>query len=186
MRDSFRDWNLYHKAIVVLISAMAFGIIVRAVVVFDTAFEITGERTVNASAETVWQLISHDKSRDKWQAEIVDLVELTGPTNERGATRLVFWRRGTKRWQAVERTGDLLPGRLLSLIQNSDQDTRWITISIEVLGKCQTKLSIKEIIEPSAYKDRFWFFNQRTFHENRLAASFDAMDRWAATTDPNC
>ncbi len=186
MRDSFRDWNLYHKSIVVLLSAMVFGVIVRAVIVFDTAFEVVGERVVNASAETVWTLVSNDKNRDKWQAEIVDLVELTGPTNERGATRLVFWKRGAKRWQAVERTRDLLPGRQLSLLQNSDQDTRWITISLEVIEPCKTKLIINEIIEPSAYEDRFWFFNQRTLHQSRLSASFDAMDRWAAVAEPKC
>lgn len=186
MRDSFREWNLYHKSIVVLISAMVFGVIVRAVIVFDTAFEVSGERTINASAETVWALLSNDENRDKWQAEIIDLVELTGPTTERGATRLVFWKHGAKRWQSVERTRDLVIGRQISLLQNSDLDTRWVTISLDVISPCKTKLNITEIIEPGAYEDRFWFFNQRTLHESRLSASFDAMERWATATEPNC
>lgn len=186
MRDQFRDWNLYHKSIVILLAAMAFGVIVRAVLVFDTAFEVTDERMINARAETVWALISTDKSRDKWQAELMDLVELTGPTNQTGSTRLVFWKRDLNRWQSVERTQNILPGRVLNLIQTSDQDTRWVSIALKVAGPCQTYLTIEEIIAPSAYKDRFWFFSQRAEHEERLLASLDAMERWATVDDPNC
>jgi len=186
MRDKFRDWNIYHKSIVVLLSAMVFGVIVRAVIVIDTAFEVADERIINASADKVWSLVSTDSNRDKWQGEIVGLAKLTGPTIEQGATRLIFWRRGLRRWQSVERTRDILPGRVLNLFQTSDQDTRWVAVTLEVISACQTKLSISEIIEPSAYEDRFWFFKQRTVHENRLAASFDAMERWAAIDDPTC
>jgi len=186
MRDKFRDWNIYHKSVVILLSAMVFGVIVRAVLVIDTAFEVADERIINASADRVWSLVSIDSNRDKWQGEMVALAKLTGTTVEQGSTRLVFWRRELKRWQSVERTRNILPGRILNLIQTSDQDTRWVAITLEVISTCQTKLSIVEIIEPSAYKDRFWFFSQRTIHENRLTASFNAMERWAAIDDPNC
>jgi len=186
MRDQFRDWNLYHKSIVVLIAAMVFGVIVRAIVVYDTAFEVTGERVITASAGAVWTMMSDDENRDKWQAEMHDLVELTGQTNEIGTTRLVFWKRELKRWQSVERTQNLIPGRVLQFTQTSDQDTRWVSLSLEVIGTCQTRLTIEEIIEPSAYKDRFWFFSERDAHEKRLAASFDAMERWATVDDPDC
>lgn len=186
MRDNFRDWNLYHKSIVVLLAAMIFGVIVRAVVVYDTAFEVANERIINASADTVWALVSDDESRDKWQAELIDMVELTGPTSEAGSTRLIFWKQGLTRWQAVERTQNLLTGRVLKLLQTSDQDTRWVSITLDVVGSCQTMLSIEEIIEPSAYKDRFWFFSQRDDHEKRLVASLDAMERWAKADGAGC
>lgn len=186
MRDKFRDWNLYHKSIVILLAAMAFGVIVRAIVVYDTAFEIVDQRIINASADTVWTLVSDDESRDKWQAELIDMVELTGPTNEPSSTRLIFWKQDLKRWQAVERTQNLLTGRVLKLLQTSDQDTRWVSFTLDVIGPCQTMLNIEEIIEPSAYKDRFWFFGQRTNHEKRLSASLDAMERWATAEDTKC
>lgn len=186
MRDQFRDWNLYHKSIVVLLAAMVFGVIVRAIVVYDTAFEVSDERLINASAEAVWSLVSDDENRDKWQAEMMDLAELTGHTAEVGSTRLVFWQRELKRWQAVERTQNILPGRVLNVIQTSDQDTRWVSITLDVVAPCQTQLTIKEIIEPSAYKDRFWFFSEREDHEKRLLASLDAMERWAKTDGPDC
>ncbi len=186
MKDRFRDWNLYHKSVAALVAALGVGVVLRAILVIDTAFQVEGERIVNAGADTIWALMATDAERDKWQAEMVDLVELTGPTDEASATRLLFWKRGLKRWQAVERTRSALPGRQLELEQSADKDTRWVTMNLEVIGPCQTKVSIVEIIEPEAYLDRFWFFNERTLHENRLNASFDAMERWASAAEPAC
>lgn len=186
MKDRFRDWNLYHKSIVTVLVAMAFGIVLRALLVIDTAFEVVGEMEVPADAETVWHWVTSDEDRDKWQAELVDLVQLTGPTLESGATRLVFWQRGSRRWQAVERTGSVLPGRVVSLTQESDEDNRWITVTLDDVGDCRTMLRIEEIIVPVAYADRFWFFNHRSAHEKRLNSSFDALARWMATAAPEC
>lgn len=186
MRDRFSDWNLYHKAVLAFVSALAFGVFVRALLVIDTAFEVREERVIAASAGTVWAWLSSDTDRDKWQAELIDLVELTGPTVEPGATRLVFWKRGLRRWQAVERTRDMLMGRVLGLYQTSDQDTRWVTMTLDVIDACHTGLTIEEIIEPAEYLDRFWFFNQRTIHDARLTASLDALERWTAISDTAC
>lgn len=186
MKDRFRDWNLYHKCVSAVVAAMAFGVALRAILVIDTAFEVTDERIISAGADTVWSLVATDDSRDKWQAEMMDLVELTGPTDEAGATRLLFWKRGAKRWQSVERTRDTLEGRVLGVVQSSDNDTRWVTLTLSVVTPCQTRLTIEEIIEPAVYLDRFWFFSERTLHENRLRSSLDAMERWAAVEDSAC
>lgn len=186
MRDRFGDWNLYHKSVAALVSALAFGIVLRGVLVIDTAFEVSGSREINASAGTVWSFMAADDQRDRWQAEMVDLVELTGPTAEPGATRLIFWKRGTKRWQSVERTRDSLTGRVLSFEQSADEDTRWVTMTLTVVDACTTRLDIEEIIEPAEYLDRFWFFSARSQHESRLNASFDAMERWAKLEDTSC
>ena len=186
MKDRFSDWNLYHKSVAAIVAAMGFGVVLRAILVIDTAFQVEAERVIDASANSVWALMATDRERDKWQAEMVDLVELTGPTDEAGATRLLFWKRGLKRWQAVERTRNVLEGRILEFEQSADKDTRWVTMTLEVLEPCKTRLSIIEIIEPAVYLDRFWFFNERTLHEKRLNASFDAVERWTAVSDPNC
>ncbi len=186
MRDRFSDWSLYHKLVLAFVAALGVGIVIRAILVIDTAFEVTYQRDVNASAETVWSWVSGDTNRDKWQAELMDLVELTGPSTEPGATRLVFWKRGLRRWQAVERTRDIIPGRVLSLYQSSDQDTRWVSISLQVIDTCTTTVTIEEIIEPSEYLKRFWFFNQRPLHNQRMAASLDALERWTSREDTSC
>ncbi len=186
MKDRFRDWNIYHKCVAAFVAAIAFGVVLRAVLVIDTAFEVSDRRVIAASAETIWSLMSTDEERDKWQAEMIDLVELTGPTTEAGATRLLFWQRGLRRWQSVERTRDMLSGRVLGMIQSSDIDTRWVTMTLDVLDTCRTELMIEEIIEPADYLDRFWFFSQRAIHENRLASSLDAMERWVSIEDTVC
>lgn len=186
MRDRFSDWNLYHKTIIAILAAMIFGVILRGILVYDTAFEIADQRIIPAPSTTVWAWLSADENRDKWQAELMDMVELTGPTAQPAATRLMFWKRGLKRWQSVERTRDVLVGRVLGLYQTSDSDTRWVTMTLEVVSPCETRLKIEEIIEPTAYADRFWFFNQRAIHEKRLTASFDALDRWTALEQTGC
>ena len=186
MKDRFSEWNLYHKSVAALVVALGFGLVLRALLVIDTAFEVEGERVIDASAEAVWTLMATDAERDKWQAEMLDLVELTGPTNEVGATRLLFWKRGSKRWQAVERTRNVLEGRVLEFEQSADKDMRWVTMTIEAIEPCKTKLSIVEIIEPAVYLDRFWFFNERSVHEKRLNASFDAMQRWTKNLTAGC
>lgn len=186
MKDRFSEWNLYHKSVAALVTAMGFGVLLRAILVIDTAFEVESERVIDASADAVWTLMATDTERDKWQAEMVDLVELTGPTNETGATRLLFWKRGLKRWQAVERTRGVLEGRVLEFEQSADRDTRWVTMTLEAVDVCKTRLSIVEIIEPAEYLDRFWFFSERTLHEERLNASFDAMQRWTKHLIAEC
>lgn len=186
MKERFGDWNLYHKSVAALVSALAFGIVLRGILVIDTAFEVTDGRDINSSVTSVWTLLSQDDNRDRWQAEMIDLVELTGPTAEPGATRLIFWKRGLKRWQAVERTRDSLQGRILSFEQSSDRDTRWVTMSLTVIDACTTRLDIEEIIEPKEYLDRFWFFSARGQHQDRLDASFDALERWAKQEDTTC
>lgn len=167
-------------------AAIGFGIILRAILVFDTAFEVKGSAVINADAGTVWTWMTDDKNRSRWQTEIIDFVRLTGQTQDVGATRLVFWKRDLKRWQATERTLGAVPGRALNLMQQSDIDKRWLTLSLEVISDCQTRLSIDEIIEPSSFSDRFWFFNARTGHETRIQTSFDALNTWMETTVPAC
>lgn len=183
MRDRFGDWNLYHKLVATLAASMVVGVIVRALLVIDTAFEISSSQVIAADAESIWRFVITDSLRDDWQGEMVDMVELTGPTDEVESTRLLFWKRDTKRWQSVERTRAIVPGRSISLYQESDRDKRWVAISITILGECETRLEITEIIEPQAYQDRFWFFGERELHEKRQAASFEAMKNWTENSN---
>lgn len=181
MRDRFGDWNLYHKLVAALATSMVVGVMIRALLVIDTAFEVSSSQVIAADAESIWRYVITDSLRDDWQGEMVDVVELTDPTEIVNSTRLLFWKRGTKRWQSVERTRAIVPGRSIALYQESDKDKRWVDISITVLGDCETRLAITEIIEPRAYQDRFWFFGERELHEKRLAASFEAMKNWTET-----
>lgn len=181
MRDKFRDWNLYHKSIVILLAAIGFGLFVRAIIVFDTAFEVKGSAIIHADAATTWLWITDDKNRTRWQAEMVGLVRLTGNTSELDSTRLAFWQRGKDRWQSTERTTGLIPERALSLIQQADIDKRWLNLSLEVIAPCQTRLTIDEIIEPTSYSDRFWFFKNRNIHDTRLETSFKSLNEWMET-----
>lgn len=186
MREKFRDWNLYHKSIVIVLAAVAFGTLVRAILVFDTAFQVTNEKIIEASPDQVWLWMTDETNRARWQAELISVVSLSGETVEKDTMRLIFWQRGFKRWQSAETTLDLIPERILVLRQSSDNDTRWITISLEIIEKCKTRVTIDEIIEPSHYADRFWFFNERPLHEMRLETSLNDLGRWLQETDTTC
>jgi hypothetical protein len=186
MRDRFRDWNLYHKTIMVVLAAITFGTLVRAILVFDTAFQLTNQKVVEASPSQIWLWMTGEALRDDWQAELISVVSLSGDTIEKGTTRLMFWQRGFKRWQSAETTLNLIPERVLVLRQDSDIDTRWVTMSLEVISECKTRVTIDEIIEPSNYADRFWFFNERDLHEARIETSLNDLGRWLQETDSAC
>lgn len=180
MRERFGDWNLYHKFVAALAVSIVAGVILRAILVIDTAFEVTSSRIIRADAETIWDYVVTDDLRDNWQGELVDLVELNGMTDEKDSSRLLFWKRDLKRWQSVERTRAVVRGRSVSLYQESDRDKRWVDISLTVISDCETRLTISEIIVPERYQDRFWFFGERNLHEARHIASLASMEHWAA------
>lgn len=186
VKDRFRDWNLYHKSIVVAIGTAIVWIIAWAIIVYDNAFEFTHEETLPYSPAAIWPVIVADENRPRWAAELVDIGRLSGVAGEQDTTRLLFWRQDFKRWQAVERISSVLPERLLKSVQEADKDHRWVTIELVPEGNCQTKVILTEVILPLDYNDRFWFFRKTEQHEKRLATSHRALKRWVEDLNPVC
>lgn len=186
VKDRFRDWNLYHKAIVVSLGAAILWIVAWAVIVYDGAFEFEHEETLPYSAEAIWPWLIQDDERPRWTAELVDVGRLAGQAGVQDTTRLLFWRQGYKRWQAVERITGALPNRLLEAVQESDIDQRWLSFELEPLGPCETRVISREVIRPLNYKDRFWFFRKTDLVEERLVESSRALQRWVADEAPTC
>lgn len=117
---------------------------------------------------------------------MIDIGELTGEAGEADTTRLLFWRRKFKRWQAVERVTNVLPQRLISYLQESDIDQRWFTVELVPVTECETRIIMKEVIFPLEYAKRFWFFRETEAAENRLTAAQRALGGWVESANPTC
>tara|TARA_R110002096_G_scaffold316732_1_gene511220 strand:+ start:386 stop:961 length:576 start_codon:yes stop_codon:yes gene_type:complete len=186
VKDRFRDWNLYHKSVVLALAACALWVIIWAVMVFDGAFEFEQEETLPYSTSNIWPWIIGDETRPRWTAELIDIGELTGEAGEAETTRLLFWRRGYKRWQAVERVTNAVQERLVSFAQESDIDQRWFSVELVPVGACETRVVMKETLFPLEYAKRFWFFQETDAAEKRLKESHRALASWVADTQQAC
>lgn len=186
VKDRFRDWNLYHKTIVLALVACVLWVAAWAVMVVDGAFEFEHEETLPYSASAIWPWVVGDAARPRWTAELVDIGELTGEAGEAETTRLLFWRRGYKRWQAVERVTNAVQERIVSFAQDSDIDQRWFSVELVPVSACETRIILKETVFPLEYAKRFWFFQETDIAEMRLSESHRALARWVADTAQAC
>ncbi|MFC3052430.1 SRPBCC family protein [Kordiimonas pumila] len=184
-KDRFRDWNLYHKSVVGLLCSIAVAMVVHAALVYDGAFHIKHEKLISVEAATLWPWIISDDNRDRWTTELIDTGVLSGDAGQKGTTRLLFWKRGTKRWHSLEKVTESLPGRVFASYQESDMDKRWLRIDLVPAGPCQTRVEIEETIFPVTYKDRFWFFLSKDDQDKRVIGSLDALDRWTVKSECN-
>jgi len=174
-KDRFRDWNLYHKGIVAAFAAFVFVVCVRAFLVYDGAFEIVDRRVLNTSASNIWPWVVENKKRADWQGEIIRVQGLSVAV---GRKRLLYWKRGYKQWRAFETTTALVTERLFKSTQESDFDMRWFEVELVPGGACRTEVKLREVIQPTDYSERFWFFNVQEERERRLENSLDALERW--------
>lgn len=186
VKDSFQDWNLLHKSVVVLIVSFFAGIVYNAVNVIDGAFQFEEEATLPYSAETIWPWIYDAQRRPDWQAYVIDSTPYTGDAQEAESTRLIFWQKDYDRWHAIERTSEVVQARLYSTYQESDTDRRWLRVELNPVGPCETRVRIEETIFPLDYEERFWFFRHRDEAQERLEISLGALNRWLESKAGTC
>lgn len=186
VKDRFRDWNLLHKSVVMVIIAFFLSVTVWSVWVIDAAFELEHEVVLPYEAASVWDWVYDPERRTDWQAELVDFAPYVGVPEKVESTRLLYWKRGFKRWQAVERTREVVQNRLYATAQESDHDQRWFRVEIVPEGPCKTRLLLVEVIRPKFYSDRFWFFTSNREAQERLETSAKALKRWLGSTVGVC
>jgi len=185
-KDKFRDWNLYHKAIVIMLVGITAWIIGWAILVYDGAFELKHETIISRNTAVIWPWIIKNETRPRWTAELIDIGPLAGEDGDVDSTRLLFWRHRLKRWQAVEHVTSMIAERKITSTQESDQDLRWLDLELIPSGLCETRIILKETIRPLKYVDRFWFFARKGDHEKRQQESLQALKRWVVDTSAAC
>lgn len=186
VNDRFRDWNLLHKSVVMVIIAFALCVVAWMIWVLDAAFELEHETVLPYSTESIWPWVYDPDRRTDWQAELVDVVPYVGAPDKAESTRLLFWKREYKRWQSVERTREAVQQRLYATVQEADDELRWFRVELIPEGACQTRVKLNEVIHPKAYSDRFWFFTRNEDAQRRLDISGKALGRWLKNTAGTC
>jgi len=182
-KDRFRDWGLYHKSVAALLVALAFGVLVRALMAIDAAYAVKDEIIIEANTADIWPWILDNNKRADWQGEI---MQVSGVSPEVGSSRLVFWTRGYKRWRSYEVTTALVKERLFRSEHNSDKDRRWWQIELMPESSCRTKVVFTETIQPNTYDNRFWFFRVRDERQQRVENSVKSLKNWVEKTAPLC
>ena len=183
VKDKFRDWNLFHKAIVAALVAFGLSVLVKAYFAIDGAYELKEERIIPASAAAIWPWVTENLKRPHWQGEV---IRVQGLSTEVGRRRLLFWQRQFENWRSSEVTTALVQERLFSVEQESDFDTRWLEVELTPLGPCETKVTMTEIIQPALFSDRFFFFRVREKRQQRLANSLPYLENWVLKSTPTC
>jgi uncharacterized protein YndB with AHSA1/START domain len=168
------------------LAALFTGGLYNAYIVIDAAFEVEAERTLAYSPDAIWPWIYDPERRTDWQTHVIDAVPYMGDPQESESTRLLFWKLRGKRWHAVERTADVLPMRLYSTVQESDKDARWLKVELDPVSACETRVTMREVIQPKAYGERYWFFMNRSEARARLSTSLEALDRWLGDRASPC
>jgi uncharacterized protein YndB with AHSA1/START domain len=182
-KERFRDWNLYHKGVAAAIAAMVFWVLLRAILVIDGAFEVREEGIIEANPEEIWPYITENAKRDDWTAE---LMRVQGVSVEVGRNRFLYWKRRYDQWRSYEVTTGLVQNRVFQTEQVSDEDRRWWYVTLDPIAPCQTRVTFREVIEPLAYKDRFWFFRVEEARQKRLAYSLEALERKLSSANSVC
>lgn len=183
VRERFSDWGLYHKIIVAVLAAVVVGVSSRAILVIDGAFEVTDEIVINAGASEIWPWVIDNKLRTDWQGEI---IRIQGRSTDVGRNRLVYWKRRYARWRTYEVTTAVVAERLFETEQEGDMDRRWWRTELVPEGPCQTRVKLRELIQPHEYSDRFWFFRVDEERQQRLAHSVAALKRWVESKETSC
>ena len=179
-RDSFKDWNLYHKGVAAFITALVVSVLYHGYVVYGGAFEFKREQVIEAPVAEVWSFVTDNENRVRWQGE---LTLVNGLSFEEGRSRMLYWQRVYRRWRAWEETTELVQERVFRTRQEADHEVRWWSVELEPITPCQTKVVIRDVIRPNAYKDRFWFFRESDAQEKRMDVSIGALERWTAGKD---
>jgi len=182
-KDRYRDWGLYHKAVAAIVMALVLSVVVRAVMAIDSAYQIQNEIVIEASTADVWPWVIENDKRPNWQGEI---LRVNGVSTEVGRNRLVYWKRDYKRWRSYETTTALVVERLFKSEHDSDTDRRWWQIELVPESLCRTRVVLTEIIQPTAYEDRFWFFRVKAERQQRLENSVKALKRWVERIKAPC
>ena len=182
-KDRFRDWGLYHKSIVAAIAAFVLGVAVRAVLVIDGAFELKDEIVLEASTAEIWPWVVENLKRPNWQGEV---MRVQGLSSDIGRNRLVYWKRGYDTWRSYEVTTALVQERVFRAVQESDFDKRWWEVELVPEGVCRTRVKFREVIQPTLYRDRFWFFRVEEERQQRLQASAAGLKRWVMYEKKAC
>lgn len=181
-----RDWNLYHKAVLALISAMILSVLIKALTAISGGgFVVEDVREIDVSADALWPWMIAADNRIRWEAELIDITARRGASAAKDATRWLFWETRGVRWNSREVTTDSVPGRRYSVYQDSDTDIRSMTLTLTPLTACRTRVRVETTIRPKMYRDRFWSLLLEMRAGDRLDRSMQALARWSQRL-PDC
>ena len=175
-----QDYTLFHKIVVITFWAIGFAAIVRAILMFTGgSFELRSERIIDTSVARIWPYIYKEENRHRWTVYLYDIARLTSSADKMGSTRMVFFRKNSKRWSGAELTEQVVQERLYQTFYETQVAKKRLRFELTPLGDCSTRIEYKETIYPIAFWDRYWFMFARVDETQRLHHSLESLEKWA-------
>ena len=189
VKDSFQDWNLFHKSVVMFFVILFSAALARGVFVVEGGtYLVEVEKNLSYSPNIIGPWINDNENRARWQAQVTEFLKFSGATDEVGSTRRVYYRRDGEEWFSFEQTTVSEPNKSYKTIQQDDVllEDRSFEVIIEPISGCESKIILKEVIFPRDYSDRYWAFMEKSARRDRLKVSVDALERWLKSTGAEC
>ena len=187
VKESFQDWNLFHKSVVIFFVILFSAAFARGVFVVEGGtYLVQTERVFPFNPDQIIPWVVESENRARWQAEVTEFLKFSGDDYEVGSTRRAYHKRRGEEWFAFEQTVEVGQKHKVLQQDNVKFEDRSLEVSLKSLRPCETMLVMKEVIYPRDYSDRYWAFLEAGSREKRLEVSMDALERWFKTTKLKC
>lgn len=185
--SEFSHYNRFHKTVVLVVSAIVIAMIVRAMMVINGGvLTIEQKMVLPYEPADIWPYVSDPTLRDNWITHLTDHAHLSGDPQEKGSTRLLFWKDGFKHWSGDETTLQVVDKALYqTYITTKDYEANW-DVSLTVLGDCRTEVTFKVVERQKGYTKRYFAPLSAGQKKEDLKVSLDYLKIWAGkkTTCP--
>lgn len=189
VKESFQDWNLFHKAVVMFFVILFSAALARGIFVIEGGtYLVQAERAFPFNPGQIYPWLVEGENRARWQAEVTEFLRFSGDDYEVGSTRRAYHKRDGEEWFAFEQTTEAETGLQYKTVQQDDikLEDRSVEVLLQSSKACQSKLVMKEVIHARDYADRYWAFLDVSDRERRLEISLDALERWLQTAKLEC
>lgn len=152
-----RGWTRYHLSVVAFFAALAFGALLRGVLVINSGgWEVDKTIDLPFAPEQLWPIVSAADQRVKWHAGVSDILPLKkAESGMIGSTYSIWYLRHPITWRGKETIMKYVPGRLMVTYIDSELDERNFSIELQPVSDCLTRVRLRETVAPKNYWQRY-------------------------------
>lgn len=177
----FKGYNLFHRTVAIGLICLCFLAVLRGVLMISGGgFQVEEKRVLSLNPVDIWPYVVTPDLRDNWVVELVDHSRLSGQPDQKGSTRLLFWKQGFKRFSGAETTADVVKERLYkSYIESNDFIANW-TVALTPVAPCKTEVTYHIAQRQTGFTDRYFGFFRASEERAKMQRSLDVLEEWAS------
>jgi len=183
-----RGWTRYHISVVAFFATIAFGALLRGVMVINSGgWEVDTSIDLPYAPAQLWPIVSAADQRVNWHAGVSDLIPLKkADGGEKGSTYSIWYLRHPVTWRGKETVLQYVPGRLLVTYIDSELDERNFSVELKPQGNCLTRVRLTETVSPKNYWQRYRAIYNAFEEADRAERSLSQLKRRAERQLQKC